>query len=162
MLKDQISETHLLCLLGPALDQPGERGDTSNKLQLVGGLNQAAWIPDTARPGQLCVCAQPPLGRISPRSLFLSQQWKGGSFEIGVWFPGATWPTTTGVVITAPNRWSSDVIQSQTDVAFWDTDMQLRHPCTGHPIFVLSSMLGAFQGVWGRAGEVRRCGRGIS
>lgn len=66
MLKDQISEIHLFCPLGPALDQPGDRRDTSNKLQLVGGLNQAAWIPDTARASS--VCAQPPLCRISPRS----------------------------------------------------------------------------------------------
>lgn len=58
MLKDKISGIHLLCLLGPALDQPEDPGDAGSMLQLVGGLNRAAWIPDTTQASSACLQLQ--------------------------------------------------------------------------------------------------------
>lgn len=56
-------------------------------LQLVRGLNRAAWIPDTNQPGQLCVCSASTTENQPAIPLFLFQQWKGGSFEMVSGFP---------------------------------------------------------------------------
>lgn len=146
MLKDQISGIHLVCLLGPALDEPGDPGDAGSVLQPVGGLNRAAWIPDTAQASSACVQLQrgvipsPPCsclnnGRALPLklvSVFLGPF--GGERLVWCHCPG--WVEL-----------QCDSEQGGCD--FGAADKQLCLLCLGHLTLhlVVSSTLGAFQGV---------------